>query len=61
MIPREALDAVRWLAYQALRQRSYRVALELLEGCYALDPSHAWTAQALTRTRSVLQRSVAHG
>lgn len=56
MIPREALDAVRWLAYQALRQRSYRVALELLEGCYALDPSHAWTAQALARTRSVLQR-----
>lgn len=54
MIPREALDAVRWLAYQALRQRSYQVAFELLEGCAALDPNDAWTAHALWRTRSIL-------
>lgn len=54
MIPRDALDALRWLAYQALRQKSYRIALELLEGCAALDPQDAWTAHALHRTRSVL-------
>ena len=55
MIPREAIDAVRWLAYQALRQHSYGVALELLEGCAALDPDDAWTTNALARTRSILR------